>query len=73
LFFHLPGGMECAAATVAFAQSAAKTIAPNVLALAIPAVPGEPVAFELRFTGTPEKPATRPFAAGPAAEIKPQP
>lgn len=42
-----------------------------VLALDVPAVCDEPVQFELVFTGTPVKPATRPFAAGLVGEVKP--
>ena len=70
LFFHLPAGMECTAAAVDYSPASPKIIAPNVLALAVPAARDEPVSFELRFTGTPGKPATRPFAAGLAGEVK---
>jgi hypothetical protein len=70
LFFHVPAGMECIAAAAAYAPAPPKIIAPNVLALGIPAAPDEPVSFELRFTGTPGKPATRPFVAGLVGEVK---
>jgi hypothetical protein len=70
LFFHLPAGMECTSAAVDYSPVPPKIIAPNVLALAVPAARDEPVRFDLRFTGTPGKPATRPFAAGLAGEVK---
>jgi len=70
LFFHVPAGMECISATVAYAPALPRVIAPNVLALAIPAVRDEPVGFELHFTGKAGKPATRPFAAGQVGEVK---
>ena len=71
LFFHLPAGMECTTAAVAYSSAPPKLIAPNVLALGIPAVRDEPVRFELHFTGTAGKPASRPFAAGPVGAVKP--
>ena len=73
LYFHLPDGMQCTAATVAYAPAELQRIAPNVLALAIPAVRDEPVNLELRFTGEVTTVATRPFADGPVGEVKPLP
>ena len=65
--------MKCTIAAVAFAPAEPRLIAPNVLALDIPAVPGEPVSLELRFAGEVGKAATRPFAAGLVGEVKSQP
>jgi hypothetical protein len=73
LFFHLPDGMKCTAASVAYVPAEPKLIAPNVLALAIPAVRDEPVSLELRFAGEVGKAATRPFADGLVGEVKTQP
>jgi alpha-galactosidase len=73
LFFHLPDGMKCTGATVAFMSAEPRIIATNVLALEIPAVPGEPVMMELRFAGETGESATRPFAAGPVGEVKTRP
>ena len=70
LFFHLPAAMQCTAAAIDYSPVSPKIIAPNVLALAVPAVRDEPVSFELHFTGTPGKPATRSFAAGLVGEVK---
>ena len=70
MFFHVPDGMECTAAAVAYAPVVPKCIAPNVLALGIPAARDDAVRLELRFAGTAAKPATRPFVAGPAGEVK---
>lgn len=65
--------MKCNSATVAFMSAEPRIIAPNVLALDIPAAPGEPVTMELRFGGTPGKAATRPFAPGLVGEVKTRP
>jgi hypothetical protein len=73
LFFHVPDGMECTAAAVDYAPVVPKLLAPNVLALGIPAARDEAVRLELRFAGSAGKPATRPFAAGPAGEVKSPP
>jgi len=71
LFFHVPAGMACAAASVGYVPVVPRLVEPGVLALDVPAVCDEPVQFELVFTGTPVKPATRPFAAGLVGEVKP--
>ena len=73
MFFHVPDGMECTAAAVDYAPVVPKLLAPNVLALGIPAARDEAVRLELRFAGSAGKPATRPFAAGPAGEVKSPP
>lgn len=73
LFFHLPDGMKCIAATVASMSAETRLIAPNVLALDIPPAPDEPVTTELRFAGEPGKATTRPFAAGQVGEVKTRP
>ena len=73
LFFHVPAGMECTGTTVAYGSVLPRMIAPNVLAVEIPAAHDDPVGFELRFSGTPGKPTTRPFAAGPVGSVKSQP
>jgi hypothetical protein len=65
--------MKCTGATVAFMSAEPRIIATNVLALEIPAVPGEPVMMELRFAGETGESATRPFAAGPVGEVKTRP
>ena len=48
-----------------------KIVEPGVLALEVPAVREDTVPFALQFTGTPVKPAMRPFAAGPVGEVTP--
>lgn len=70
LFIHVPGGMECEAAAVGYTAVVPKIMEPNVLALEVPAVRGEPVRFELTFTGNAGKPGSRPFAAGQVGEVK---
>jgi alpha-galactosidase len=70
LFFHVPEGMACKAATLGFTRAEPKVIEPGVLALEVPAVKGEPIFFELLFTGTPQEPARRFFVAGPVGEVK---
>lgn len=65
--------MKCIAATVAFMLTEPRIIAPNVLALDIPAVPDEPVTMQLRFSGTPGNAATRPLSAGLVGEVKTRP
>jgi hypothetical protein len=70
LFFHVPSGMECSAAAVAYTPVVPKIVESNVLALEVPAVHDESVRFELRFSGKAETPATRQFAAGPVGEVK---
>jgi len=69
LFFHLPDGMKCASALVAFASVVPKNIAPHVLAIEIPAVPNDPVTFELCFTGNATNVTSRPFISGRVGEI----
>ena len=69
LFFHVPGGMECTAAAVAYAPVAANIIEANVLALAVPAAADEPVRFELSFSGKSGKCGSRPFKAGPVGVV----
>ena len=71
LFFHVPAGMTCKAASLGYDQVAPKIVETGVLALEVPAVRDEPVQFELLFTGTAGKPAMRPFAAGLVGEVKP--
>lgn len=73
LFFHLPAGMKCDGASLGFTAAEAKPIAPNVLAIDVPAMRGEPASLELLFTGEAAKPASRPFATGPAGEVTPAP
>jgi hypothetical protein len=57
-------GMTCTAASVAYASVVPRIVEPGVLALEVPAVRDKPVQFELLFTGTTRKPATRQFSAG---------
>jgi len=71
LFFHVPGGMTCKAASLGYDQVSPKIVEPGVLALEVPAVRDDPVPFALQFTGPPGKPAMRPFAAGLVGEVKP--
>ncbi len=73
LFIHLPEGITCAAASVAYAPVKIRLFAPQVLALDIPAAKNhDPLRFELRFTGSPApSPASRPFAGGTVGEIRP--
>jgi hypothetical protein len=71
LFFHVPEGMTCKAASLGYDQVATKTVEPGVLALEVPAVRKDPIPFALQFTGTPGKPGTRPFAAGPVGKVAP--
>jgi hypothetical protein len=70
LFFHVPTGMTCKAASLGYDQVAPKIVEPGVLSLEVPAVREDTVPFALQFTGTPGKPATRPFAAGPVGEVQ---
>jgi alpha-galactosidase len=71
LFFHIPAGMACKTASLGYHPVFPKIIEPGVLALDVPAVGDDPVPFELVFTGTPGKSATRPFTAGLVGEVKP--
>lgn len=71
LFFHVPEGMTCKAASLAYAPVTPKIIEPGVLALEVPAVGDDPVLFELVFTGTPGKSVMRPFTNGLVGEILP--
>jgi hypothetical protein len=71
LFFHVPEGMTCKAASLGYDQVATKTVEPGVLALEVPAVREDPIPFALQFSGTPGKPGTRPFAAGPVGKVAP--
>lgn len=70
LFFHVPAGMTCKAASLGYDPVSPKIVEPGVLSLEVPAVREDPVPFALQFTGTPVKPAMRPFAAGPVGEVK---
>ena len=69
LFFHLPDGMKCNAATLGFAPAKPDHVGPNVLAIDVPAVHGDPLMLDLVFAGDAAKPASRPFAAGPVGEV----
>lgn len=70
LFFHVPHGMKCVTAAVAYAPVTARILEPDVLAIDVPATGNDPVMFELHFTGQPTKPARRPFVAGLAGAVK---
>jgi hypothetical protein len=70
LFFHVPAGMTCKAASLGYDQVSPKIVEPGVLALEVPAVREDTIPFALQFTGTPVKPAMRPFAAGPVGEVQ---
>jgi len=70
LFFHVPEGMTCKAATLGFDRVVTRTVEPGVLALEVHSVKEEPIFFELLFTGTPQKPAMRPFVSGQVGELK---
>jgi len=70
LFFHVPNGMKCTSAAIAFSFVISKIVEPNVLALEVPAMKEEPVSFELRFTGSPGKYETRKFITGPVGDVK---
>lgn len=70
LFFHVPAGMTCKTASLGYDQVSPKIVEPGVLALKVPAVREDTIPFALQFTGTPAKPAMRPFAAGPVGEVK---
>jgi hypothetical protein len=70
LFFHVPAGMTCKAASLGYDQVSTKIVEPGVLSLEVPAVREDTIPFALQFTGTPVKPAMRPFSAGPVGEVK---
>lgn len=70
LFFHVPAGMTCKAASLGYDPVSPKIVEPGVLSLEVPAVREDTIPFALQFTGTPVKPAMRPFAAGPVGEVK---
>ena len=70
LFFHVPNGMKCISAAVAFSSVISKIVEPNVLALEVPAIKEEPVRFELSFTGSPVKYETRKFVTGNVGDVK---
>jgi len=70
LFFHVPEGMTCKAATLGFDHVVPKVVESGVLALEVPSVEDEPIVFELLFTGAPQKSAMRPFVPGQVGEVK---
>jgi hypothetical protein len=70
LFFHVPNGMKCTSAAIAFSSVISKIVEPNVLALEVSAMKEEPVSFELRFTGSPGNYETRKFITGPVGDVK---
>jgi len=70
LFFHVPAGMTCKAASLGYDPVSPKIVEPGVLSLEVPAVREDTIPFTLQFTGTPAKPVLRPFAAGPVGEVK---
>jgi alpha-galactosidase len=70
LFFHVPAGMTCKAASLGYDPVSPKIVEPGVLSLEVPAVREDTIPFALQFTGTPLKPAMRPFAAGPVGEVQ---
>jgi len=69
LFFHVPAGMQCTGVSVNYKQYTVTLAEPNVLAVAVPATAGAAAPFELRFTGSPTKPQSRAFVAGPVGKL----
>jgi Melibiase len=69
LFFHLPEGMACSKALVAYGPVEVKAVSPGVIAIEIPVAQTDPVVFELSFTGQPVNVPNRPFTAGLVAEV----
>jgi hypothetical protein len=70
LFFHVPAGMTCKAASLGYDPVSPKIVEPGVLSLEVPAVREDTIPFTLQFTGTPAKPVLRAFVAGPVGEVK---
>jgi hypothetical protein len=69
LFFHVPAGIQCTTVSVDYKQYTVTLAEPNVLAVAVPATAGAAAPFELRFTGSPTKPQSRAFVAGPVGKL----
>ena len=69
LFIHLPEGMACSKALVAYGPVEVQAVAPGVIAIEIPATQNDPVPFEFSFTGQPVSVTNRPFASGLVAEV----